>query len=238
LNKNKIVVIFIILLFFIGLSGCTGYIKPFTIKAKFSYIKSNPNGGGVFIIKLIPRYDFSDNVSLLIDSDELLNPQLTQCFLNENISVSELELRPDRLILPGIYNITLIASNNKISHEISLKVEIINITTSEPSIQILEKRDEFIEYLHSEYPDMGNFSNQDWYSYMTYPGIIVVEHWTFLSREYEMRMCYHATIPPHNWSKIRLRPRGDWNPIFAAVIEFDGRTYEIPVSEYPIMFGY
>lgn len=237
MNKSKLAII-IVLLLFLGLSGCTDYLPSYTIKAKFSYIKSNPNGGGVFIIKLIPLYDFSGNVSLSVSSDKLLNPQLTQYFLNKTITISELEIRPDGLIHPGLYNITVIATNDKISHEISLEVEIINLTTSEPSIQIIEKRDEFITWLDSEYPEFGNLSSQDWYSYMTYPGILVVEHWTFLSKQYEMRICNHATIPPYNWSKIRLRPRGDWDPVFAAVHEYDGTTYEIPLSEYPIMFGY
>jgi hypothetical protein len=37
---------------------------------------------------------------------------------------------------------------------------------------------------------------------------------------------------------LRLRKRGEIEPIFAAKCEFDDKIYEIPVSDYPIMYGY
>ncbi len=73
---------------------------------------------------------------------------------------------------------------------------------------------------------------------LTYPEILVVEHWTFLNPTWEMRMCFHVMIPPYDWSMLTIRSRGEWDFQFAAKRESDGTTYEIPVAEYPVMCGY
>ncbi|UCF13521.1 MAG: hypothetical protein JSW06_04485 [Thermoplasmatales archaeon] len=118
-----------------------------------------------------------------------------------------------------------------------LEVEMFNWSSDNLPDAII-KRDELIDWLELEYPEFGNFSDKESFAYMTYPEILIVEHWTFLCKCWEMRICYHVMIPPHDWSKICLRRRGEVNPIFAAMRESDGTIYEINVSEYPIMFGY
>ena len=41
----------------------------FEIAAKYSYIRSYPEGGGIFIIKMTPKNGFSGYVSLQINAD-------------------------------------------------------------------------------------------------------------------------------------------------------------------------
>ena len=50
--------------------------NKFEIEAKYSYIRSYPEGGGIFIIKMTPKNDFSGYVSLQINTDSNLNAQL------------------------------------------------------------------------------------------------------------------------------------------------------------------
>ncbi len=110
--------------------------------------------------------------------------------------------------------------------------------SSESLSEALVKKEELIKWLESEHPEFGIFPDKKWFAYVTYPGILVVEHWTFLYEEWEMRICYHVMIPPYNWSKICLRKRGEVNSIFAAMRESDGNTYKIPLSEYQTHYGY
>ena len=48
----------------------------------------------------------------------------------------------------------------------------------------------------------------------------------------------YVMIPPYDWSMLYLRKRGTLEPIFAAKRETDNTIHEIPVSDYPILFGY
>ncbi len=93
-------------------------------------------------------------------------------------------------------------------------------------------------WLSQHHPEYAAVLDQKWFAYNTYPQIWVVEHWTFLSEDWELRVCFHVMIPPYDWSMMRLRKRGEVNAEFAARRESDGTIYEIPVSDYPIKFGY
>jgi hypothetical protein len=118
-----------------------------------------------------------------------------------------------------------------------LEVELFNWSSGNLPDAIV-KRDELIDWVETEHPEYGIFSDKESFAYVTYPGILIVEHWTFLYEEWEMRICYHVMIPPHDWSQIWLRRRGEIDPEFAAMRESDGTIYEISVVDYPTMFGY
>jgi hypothetical protein len=118
-----------------------------------------------------------------------------------------------------------------------LEVEMFNWSSGNLPDAII-KRDELIDWFETEHPEYGIFSDKESFAYVTYPEILIVEHWTFLYKEWEMRICYHVMIPPYDWSKIWLRGRGEIHPEFAAMRESDGTIDEISVDEYPIMFGY
>ena len=119
-----------------------------------------------------------------------------------------------------------------------LEVEIFDINVGDPSSYILEKKDELLDWFETTHPDYENISDMTWFPYRTYQEVLVVEHWTFLNDDYELRICCHITIPPFNWSKMSLRPLGEIEPVLAFKREYDGQTMEIPVSEYPTLYGY
>ena len=249
----------------------------YEIEAKYSYIRSYPEGGGIFLIKMTPKTGFSGYVSLEIDSDSKLNAKLDKKILNKQNKVSELTIEPDEKTEMKTYEIVLTSKYhkktktadffdwiNKIkfpiltyiinrlfkfinyksspdnyyqNEEIILEVEIFN-WTSENLPDAIIKRDQLVNWLELDHPEFGTFSNQNNYAYLTYPAHYVVEHWTFLYEKWEMRICYHVMIPPHDWSMVWLRPRGEFDAIFSAKRESDGTIYEIPITEYPIMYGY
>lgn len=216
----------------------------FRIRAKYTWIRSYPTGGGIFIVRLLSENDFSGNVYLSINAHPSLNARLDRNVLNRRSNIAEITIHPSQSAEIRTHIIELKATHSvRPTHIVNdpqiilLEVEIINCGPGNISTA-MEKRDEFISWLEAEHTELGNFSDRRWFAYMTYPGILVVEHWTFLDSEWEMRICYHVMIPPYDWSMLLLRERGEWDPVFAAKRESDGTIYEIPVSDYPIMFLY
>jgi len=249
----------------------------FEVEAKYSYIRSYRGGGGIFIINMTPKNDFSGLVFLRIKGDSNLNAQLNIRILNKNSRIAELTITPNEFTEIKTHQIVLTAIHFKMPifttilyliskiiparlqysinrlydrHDVGslatrlfdirklvLEVEIFN-WSSDNLPEAIIKRDKLIDWLEVEHPEFGTFSDMDTFAYVTYPAHLVVEHWTFLYKEWEMRICYHVMIPPHDWSMLCLRKRGEVNPIFAAYRESDSTTYEIPVTEYPTFYGY
>ena len=85
-----------------------------------------------------------------------------------------------------------------------------------------------------------SLTEEDFFSYCTYPQTIIVSHYTFLSENWEVRFCHHEMIPPDDWSMILIRQRGeiDAEVSYKEDSSINHSVYEIPVSEYPILYGY
>jgi len=252
--------------------------EKFEIEAKYSYIRSYPGGGGIFIIVMTPKNDFSGFVSLKLIADPKLNAQLDKENLNKQSQVAELTIQPDESIEIKNYEISLVATYHKksrfhttfqnwiakikfpflsflFSHlfrrisadspmkplinikTLTLEIEMINWPSNNLPDAII-KRDELINWLENEHPEFGSFTGENCYAYITYPGHLVVEHWTFLYENWEMRICYHVMIPPYDWSMLYLRKHGEVDTFFTAKRESDGTTYEIPTDDYPTFYGY
>jgi hypothetical protein len=215
----------------------------FAIKPKYSYIRSYPGGGGIFVVTLLTSESFTGNVNLSLSANPSLNASLDRYVLNNSSNIAEIAIQPSQSIEIDTFEIELRAVHTgSPSHiaryqTISLEVEVFQWGPAYPT-NVMPQMDEFVSWLESEHPELGNFSDRIWFSYMTYPQIWVVEHWTFLDEDWEFRLAYHVMIPPYDWSKILLRRRGEWNPELAAMRESDGTIHEIPIDEYPIMFGY
>lgn len=212
-------------------------ICDFAIKAKYRMIRSYPEGGGVFIVRALPAGHPLNEIILSIEADPGLNAIIDLNDINQHSGIAEITIQPEQSIEFGTYPIMVYATRSNSTRAIELRVETINWTGDNVEMATI-KKDEFIGWLETEHPEFGEFSGRDWFPYVTYPGILVVEHWTFLDQDWEMRICFHVMIPPYDWSMLLLRPRGEWDPIFAAKRESDGTIYEIPIGDYPIFFSY
>jgi hypothetical protein len=215
----------------------------FTIEAKYPYITSYPNGGGLFIAKLIPLENFTGDVYLSLDASPILNAQLNKTVLNTSNEIVEIEIKPSESAEHQIYEFQLLAQNADMSISTPFSVEVWPSFGEIVTEWAESKRDEFVDWLEIEHPEFGDFSNQNWFTYITYMGILVVEHWTFLNENWEFRICFHVMIPPHDWSMMQIRPRNIWDPVFTAKRSYDSTVadyifYEIPVSEYPTFYDY
>jgi hypothetical protein len=240
----KILCVFVSALLVFSFAGCGNNENDeqqnggsYTLEAKYTKIRSYRDGGGIFLIRIIPDEDFSGEVFLSVSADSVLNAKLDKSVLDSGSTIAEVTIQPDQSAEIKSYEIELKATHSSDVQSITLGVDMYDWDSTSTDTAIV-KRDEILEWLEKEHPEYGNLSKMQWFAYMTYPEILVVEHWTFLNPTWEMRMCFHVMIPPYDWSMLSIRSRDEWDFQFAAKRESDGTTYEIPVAEYPVMCGY
>jgi hypothetical protein len=70
-----------------------------------------------------------------------------------------------------------------------------------------KKRDLFIPWLETNYPELGITVETDWVG--TYAKVLmpVANYYLFFSEEWEMGLVFHVMIPPDDWILIYLRHR-------------------------------
>jgi hypothetical protein len=212
----------------------------FDFEPKYTLIKSYPTGGGIFVLRLIPGEGFSGDVNVTLSAHKSLGAELCSTTLSANDPVAEIMVSPMRKVMIGTHTMTVTASNPTHSVTVTLSVEVVAGTPFMTS-WTRTTFTTFVGWLKAEHPELGRFNAQRWDTYATYPGILVVEHWTYLSEDWEFRICYHVMMPPDDWSMMQLRRRGEWDPSLAARREWNGEEYvifEIPVEDYPVIYGY
>jgi len=237
MNKSFLLISILFIFLLLTLGGCTSLTLE-NLVPKYDYIQSYPEGGGIFPISVKSPETLDGNITVDLSCDPELHAQLNINAFNTTNTVGELTIQPSDNISEGIHKILLISTEDVLPKGRILEVEIFNISHGGPSSYIQGKKDEFLDWLELFHLEYENISDQTWFAYRTYTQILVVEHWTFLNSEYELRICCHITTSPYNWSKMMLRYRGEIEPVIAAHREYDGVTSEINVSDYPIMYGY
>jgi|GEM_PF-955083 len=209
----------------------------FTLHTSYRAIRSCAGGGGVFIVSMRPGPGFAGIVRLTLESDSGLHAQLDRYLLDEDDSVAEIRIAPMSLGSGDSLRILLTARHNGSLQRLPLAVNMIEWEHPSPGAEI-RHRQHFIDWLAEAHPELDINGNDFFGRWMTYPQHLIVEHWTFLSREWEMRICFHVMIPPDDWSKMLLRRRGCPEALFAVHRDTYGNVTEIPVDAYPTFYGY
>jgi len=212
----------------------------FSLETEFVSIRSCPEGSGLFIIKLNNANDQNENVNLQLTCDEKLNATLSKNHVSIDQSVFEVIIRPDLDISISDFIIMLTGERKGQRDSLKLTVNMFDWMNQSELVDIAySKNTEFINWLNTNYPSMGIGNQTEWEIYLTYPQTLIVEHYTLLSAQYEMRFCCHVMVPPDDWSMIRLRERNTYTAFLAARQDStDGTIYQIPVEEYPLLYGY
>jgi hypothetical protein len=240
---NLIRLLIILIIFF----GCTqptdneNKAGEFEIQTKYSKIRSCNSGGGLFIVYLEPGYDFEGKVELTIIGEDSLNIDVNRNYLDKNNRVAEITIKPNFIEIEDaqIHEILIIAKNDITSKLLLLEVEMC-IWDGAISPENLDRFNNMIDLVLKQNQKYEFFRNEDFYSYCTYPQILIVSHYTFLSENWEVRFCHHEMIPPHDWSMILIRKRGEIEAEISYKNDSSNNNYvnEIPISEYPILYGY
>jgi hypothetical protein len=221
-----------------GISSQPVYRGTFFIEAKYDYIRSQVGGGGIFLVRMMPGSNFDGTVDLELLADPCLHAHLDRTTLDQASSSAEITVAPDNKAEFKTYQIEVRAAHKGDYCSVYLNVEILQWPCGTPD-GACRKMTEFLEWVKEKYPHIRDLSSDQWTAFLTYPQILIVEHWTFLSPEWEIRMCHHVMIPPYDWTYFRLRKRDEFDPALAARRDTENMPlHEIPVEDYPIMYGY
>ncbi|MFH0761940.1 MAG: hypothetical protein V2A67_10600 [Bacteroidota bacterium] len=212
----------------------------FNLEGKYDSIRSCPGGGGIFILKVNNTGNQTERINLELQCDRKLNASLSRNHVDSDQSVFEVLINPANTVSISDFNIKVIGERKGHTDSLNLYVSVIDWeNTSELGETAETKKTTFVNWLNTDYPDIDITDQTDWDIYTTYPQILIVEHYTLLSEKYELRICCHVMIPPYDWSMIRIRERNSFEAFFAAKLDStNGPVYQIPVEDYPSLFGY
>ena len=73
----------------------------------------------------------------------------------------------------------------------------------------------FTTWLAEEEPALGIDAETTFAGSYVAPGLLVVSHYLFLSKDWEVGLSWHVMVPPDDWAEIYLRPRDAAAPTLA-----------------------
>lgn len=210
----------------------------YSLVARATIIRSYPGGGGVFTVGITPGPDFRGDVRLSVVADRDLHVTLSLPLLDTLHPFADLHLAPEKGCPVTERTILLRADHAGVVRTLALNVTMYDWDHGEPGDEMPLLR-RYLEWIRVRHPEAGNVEILPLRRFLTYPQTLIVEHWTFLSPLYELRLCRHVMIPPDDWSMILLRRVGRVDPFFAARLDTgSGEIREIPVADYPTLYGY
>lgn len=215
----------------------------FTVEAKYTYFRSYPGGRALFLLKITPGADFVGDAIVSLSSDRLLKGEFTTTHINAETGMTELLIDASKQLEIGFYYVTVTVENQTCVQTVEFEIEIFSWGILSMN-NALDARDNFVGWLEAEHPEFGSFTGELWTDiYCQYP-LRIVEHYTHLSDNWEMRVGCHVTWTPEDYYEVYwLRPRGQWNPIVAAKMtwDLDTQTYvinEMSVDDWIYYYGY
>ena len=120
--------------------------------------------------------------------------------------IAEVEVIPDIAAVGS--NVTVVISAER---QGIIKSDMVNFTVVPGddflATHAIELRDTFVSWLQTSYPDLGITNETNWVGTIVSPRWLVVSHYLFFSRDWEMHVYWHIMIPPYDWARIDLRYR-------------------------------
>ena len=147
--------------------------------------------------------------------------------------VAELMVVPSEANLGKNVTITLQGERDGLKKTMNVTVEVIEWEdTLEP--EAVNIRNNFTQWLSTNRPELGITNETLWMGTMVNPRILVVMHYMFLSKDWEMYVTWHVMIPPYDWARIYLRHRFNGTaPSYAFEISSIQGKVEPQVIEIP-----
>jgi hypothetical protein len=191
------------------------------IELKFvpDHIKSFPNHTAWLLVDIKQRNSYPlPKLEIEITCNESISMEFQ--IWNNTIyeKVIEIFLYPNITHIDTEIEITVELSNGQRDLKEFGYVNIINWTSTNIE-EVKPMRDVFISYLALNYPNLGIDVCTRWIGFTNAPMTLVVEHFLFLSENWELELSRHVMIPPYDWVQGYIRPRSQISPIWAGKID-------------------
>jgi len=121
--------------------------------------------------------------------------------------VAEVTVIPDSSSLKDTVVVTIQGERGSYRDTVQVLIAVVDgFATDEQSA--IEVRDRFIPWLAENHPELGIDEQASWIGTSGRPNILVVSHYLFFFKDWEMGLSWHVTIAPYDWARIYLRHRG------------------------------
>ncbi len=191
------------------------------IQIKFlpNQMKSCPNHTTWLLLDIKTKTnDLMSNLSLYLNTNSSVEMEYKVWDNSQFSKVVEVFLYPNITHLNTIIEIEANVSSGRFSKIIYAQVLVLDwILEISPEIEAM--RDEFVNYLSNNHANFKINGSTVWEGFGNAPQILVVEHYLYKSVYWEMEIAKHATIAPHDWVKIYLRPRSSLFPNWSGIID-------------------
>ncbi|MCL4518134.1 MAG: hypothetical protein M1587_02950 [Thaumarchaeota archaeon] len=120
--------------------------------------------------------------------------------------VAEVSIVPDVSAVGKNISVTVTAESRSftVSKTVSFAVAQGEDSLGEYARQI---RDRFVQWLEMNHPELQITNETQWQGTIVSPVWLVVSHYLFYSKDWEMHVYWHVMIPPYDWARIDLRHR-------------------------------
>ncbi len=217
-SRRWIVGVVLLILLSSGFAGLFLYLNTNPDRLAINFIpehtNSSPGEIGWFLVEIdavdeISTYDIAIQTNVSIETDYKYWPQtpLMEVFVYPNSSHIDMCIEVE----------VSFTSGELVAHDTAY-LYVLNWTFEGVS-EVIEKRDVFIHYLETTYPELGINSSTSWTPIHNGVGILIVGHYLFKSTNWEMEIAWHVMIAPHDWVEIYLRPRAEIQPSWAGKID-------------------
>ena len=181
-------------------------------------MKSYPNHTAWFLLEIrTKKEDLMKNLSLSIITNNSIKIEYQMWDNSPLRKIVEIFLYPNISHLNNFIQINVNASSKSIYQLDFAILQIIN-WTSNLSPLIESMRDVFVSYLDLNNPGLEINASTTWEGIGNAPQILVVEHYLFKSKFWEMELSRHVMIAPYDWVTIYLRPRSILSPNWSGTI--------------------
>ncbi len=203
-----------------------------TVNFHPSMMRSYPGN----IAWLVAEVESDESIDFEVETD--LEIPIESNIWSTSISsyIIEIFLHPTENLIDKEIGVNLFAITSKQKLPIgSSNIQVINWTSQILSDDILNIRNQFLNYIEANTSFTNINSSTNWNFCGTVP-ILIVEHYLFKSEFWEMEISRHVMIQPHDWIQVYLRPRNQANPAVCLKVDSWGgdnsSIYEIePPSE-------
>ncbi|MCW4038575.1 MAG: hypothetical protein NWF13_07575 [Candidatus Bathyarchaeota archaeon] len=120
--------------------------------------------------------------------------------------VAEVVVIPSKASVNQTLTVTITGERGELKQTETITIEVL-MGEDGVGAYATEMRDKFVPWLAINHPEFSITNETEWIGTIVNPRIIVVMHYIFLSEGWEMYVTWHVTIPPHDWTRIYLRPR-------------------------------
>lgn len=122
--------------------------------------------------------------------------------------VAEVTIIPDSTSLDKTVSATIQGVRG--NHRKTVEVPVAVVDWAPPEEEVARGYlDKFIPWLAANHSGLGIDANTRWTATSADPKVLVVMHQVFYSERWELGLVWHVMIPPHDWTQIYLRERGN-----------------------------